>query len=72
MRILRSDDNVLKLERIGNGWTVTHCYETEFTDRGGHKDTDYHSDVLAFTTLDEALTKMKEMAEKSLDTPNAN
>ena len=72
MRILRSDDNSLKLERIGNGWVVTHSYETEFTDRGGHKDTDYHNEQFAFPTLDEALTKMKEMAEKSLDTPNAN
>jgi len=55
-------DESIKLSKAKNGWMVTHSFETEFTDRGGRKDTDYHNEDYVFDNLETALEMVVELA----------
>ena len=58
---LRQDEDI-RLTKLKNGWEVEYSWEESFTDRGGHKDTDWKNEAYAFPTLEEAIGKMSELA----------
>jgi len=61
LHIVNGDESIT-IRKISNGWIIKHEWE-EKVEKDKYTDTEYNDEKFAFSTLDEALAKIKELAE---------